>query len=126
MERRKFQYSCCCCNAEGSLRKFAAGVCISIVWLRMAFRQVEFNFKRLLMGSFVASSIAALILSYALTQNASALAFAATFKNAPGVSNMLLMGNMRNFLGLVVIYFLGLTLHFLVLAKITVWLCRKR
>jgi hypothetical protein len=101
----------------------AIGACISLVWFTVAFPRVEFNFKRLLLGSFVASIIAALIQTWLLAQNSQ---FAATFKGTAYVANIVLATNMRNFLMLFIVNILGLTLVFLLFAKVTVWLCRRR
>lgn len=101
----------------------AIGACVSLVWFAIAFRRVEFNFMRLLLGSFVASITSALIQTSLFVQNSP---LAATFKGNAYVANIVLATNMRNFLMLFVINILGLTLVFLLFAKVTVWLCRRR
>jgi hypothetical protein len=102
----------------------AAGSCISIVWFTVAFRRVEFNFKRLLLGSFIASTAASPIHTWVLAEKNSV--FAATFKGNPFVSDLIFITNMRNFLMVFILYFIGLTLIFMLFAKVTVWLCRPR
>ena len=95
----------------------AAGSCISMVWFTIAFRRVEFNFKRLLLGSFVAAITAAPIQTWLLAQKNP---LAATFKNNPFVADVIFATNLMNFILVFVLYFVSLTLTFMVFAKVTV------
>jgi hypothetical protein len=55
-------------NAGHPLYMLAAGSCIAIVWFTVAFPRVEFNLRRLLLGSFNASIVASLIQTWLLAQ----------------------------------------------------------
>jgi hypothetical protein len=101
----------------------AIGACIALAWFSIAFPRVEFNFKRLLLGSFVASIISALIQTWLLTLNSQ---LAATFKGVSYVTNILLATHMRNFVILFIMNILSLTLVFSFFAWVTVRLCRRR
>jgi hypothetical protein len=110
-------------KAGHPLYMLAAGSCISIVWFTVAFPRVEFNFKRLLLGSLVASIVASSIQGWLLAQQNP---LAAKFKDNPFVSDLIFAQNLRNFVMIFILYFIGLTLIFMVLAKLTVSLCRRR
>jgi hypothetical protein len=100
----------------------AAGGCISIVWFTIAFRRVEFNFKRLLLGSFVAAIAAAPILTLLLTPKNP---LAIKFKDNPFVWELIINTYLMNFIMVFILYFIGLALIFMVFAKVTVSLCRR-
>jgi len=110
-------------KAGHPLYMLAAGICISIVWFTVAFPRVEFNFKRLLLGSVIASIAASPIQTWLLAQQNP---IAAKFKNNPFVSDLLFATNVRNFMMIFIMYFIGLTLTFMLFAKVTVWLCRRQ
>jgi hypothetical protein len=101
----------------------ATGCGVSIVWFTIAFRRVEFNFKRLLLGSFVVSIVGSTIQAWLLAQQS---LLGAKFGKNPFVASMIFETNMRNFLMLFILYFIGFTLIFMVFAKVTVSLCRRR
>lgn len=101
----------------------ATGCCIAIAWFTIAFRRVEFSFKRLLLGSLVAATVSATIQSWLLLSQSS---FVATFKGNPLMADLLFAHSMRTLIMLFILYFLGLTLIFMFFAKVTVSLCRRR
>lgn len=105
------------------LYMLAAGSCISIVWFTVAFPRVEFNFKRLLLGSLVAAIVAAAIQGWLAAQQNP---LAAKFKGHPFVADLIFAQNLRTFVMIFILYFIGLTLVFMLFAKITVSLCRRR
>ena len=101
----------------------AAGAVISIVWFTVAFPKIEFNFKQLLLGSLIASIVASLIQGWLLAQRHP---LAGKFQNHPFVADLVFAENVRNTVMIFIMYFIGLTLIFMVFAKVTVWLCRGR
>jgi hypothetical protein len=110
-------------NFGHPLYMLASGICISIVWFTIAFPRVEFNFKRLLLGSFVAAIAASPIQTWLVAQRS---ALATTFKDNPYMSDLIFAQNVRHFAMFFIVYFAGLTLIFSAFAKVTVWLCRHR
>ena len=100
----------------------ATGCCISIVWFTIAFPRVEFNAKRLLLGSLVAATLSAYIQSWIFAHSG----FVTTFQDNPHNWKILFEMKATQFVMLFIINFLGLTLIFMFFAKVTVKLCRRQ
>jgi hypothetical protein len=101
----------------------AAGGCISLAWFTVAFRRVEFRFKRVVQGALVAAILGALVQNDLLMHKDAV--FQGLFKDNPYASNIVFMKNLMSFAGFFILYFLGLIIIFTVLAKVTVSLCRR-
>ena len=118
-----FVFSQMTSKAGNPLYLLAAGGCIAIVWFAVAFPRVEFNFKRLLLGSFVASIAGSVIQTWQLAQQNP---LAAKFQNHPFMADVIFAQNVRTFMMVFILYFITLMLTFMLFAKVTVWLCRRR
>jgi hypothetical protein len=105
------------------LYMLAAGTCIAIVWFTVAFPKVELNFKRLLLGSFTASIAGSLVQTLLYAQKNP---LAVKFAGNPYMGQVIFAQTVQAFVMIFILYFIGLTLIFMLFAKVTVRLCRPR
>lgn len=101
----------------------AAGICIALVWFAVAFPKVEYNFKRLLLGSVSAAAIGSIVQTVLYVQTNPIFT---KFSGHPGMMGALVSQATLVYAMIFVMYFSVLTLVFMLIAKITVSLCRRR
>ncbi|MBR1123101.1 hypothetical protein JQ628_16360 [Bradyrhizobium lablabi] len=101
----------------------AAGTCIAIAWFTVAFPKVEFNLKRLLLGGLIASIAGSLVQTVLFAKKNP---LAVTFAKNPFVGEIIFAQNVQAFVMIFIMYLIGLTLIFMLFAKVMVALCRRR